>query len=1176
MNLKSINATEQQELQMRLVNENIAEESNVNVSTLNTGIVKITQSDLTSYLLEQKGIFYRVEVYDTTKKPWLDNNFIRNCAVLAEILTKPKNGQFLIKVVFFNGKMINMGKVEIGVDEEILKTVKKKISAETPEELTDFVQERCQLTFTGKDGKEELYFVILAGHAAKNDFQYKEKQPPKKNIKEQQEQEPQTEKFENETEKSETQTEQISINEQQPFCVIGDALRIPTAIRKVADREILFALKFNLSDDRKGRDTAYCLVKGKLTCTDWTATGQMQQQVAAEMDKLLQAEGSYLNVWDKYGEIEGNLLLEQARKIGCLDFENTELTHKGRKYFFKQSLSQDKLDVFDGTGVSLEITDVIPPYIANPVMAWKDFEELLVEENKEKDEPKTLPNEISVNILSIDVNGKYIEIDNQIEPSENQFFVLSLMGEIKQVERRNKARQQILQGRAANPQLGLIIEENGDYTAQKRQTKYAALTAFVKGKIFKHPPTTRQREAIATALNTPDIALIQGPPGTGKTTVITAILERLNEEFDKTRSVRGSVLVSGFQHDAVENVIDRLTVNSLSPVKFGGRSDEDSRENRNAIKIENWCKDVKKRVRAKNPQLEMSEWQHKLHELSKQYILSPSRLLVRKIAQTIIDLPRELMSSQDIIDKAKNILDSLSQSEIRGNSEILQCIYGLRVTEEGFYDDGTKQAINVLVMLEEQLDDSDKKILETVNINSLQDVRQLKRRLLDRFTPRPVFRSEVMREDVMELLQSAEAELGKKRSANSEKDAILLDFLNQLEHNPQRVRESIENYNFVYVATVQQSAGWQISEAKTKNLQQVDTVFMGKDAVVIYDAVIIDEAARTSPRDLMIPMTQGKKIILVGDHRQLPHIIDTDIIEKLCNEETDNLDKDSDLLAPDKKTLLEKSMFEYLFHRLKALEAKDGIQRTVTLDAQYRMHPVLGRFVSKEFYEQYEEQFDSPLEEKYFTQNLSGTNGKPLMWLDVPAEKGKEAKQGTSRIRQAEISVIGEQLKRWIDSNEGKDLSFGVISFYKAQTDLMLKDFAKYGLTQSNTDGKFDIVKEYQMFGEGHKKYGEERLRIGTVDAFQGKEFDVVFLSMVRNQPPKFNEPTDETEIEKKKIQMFGHLLSKNRLCVAVSRQKRLLVVVGDAALVETSFAEKSVPEMFHFLELCKKEGVYQ
>jgi superfamily I DNA and/or RNA helicase len=241
------------------------------------------------------------------------------------------------------------------------------------------------------------------------------------------------------------------------------------------------------------------------------------------------------------------------------------------------------------------------------------------------------------------------------------------------------------------------------------------------------------------------------------------------------------------------------------------------------------------------------------------------------------------------------------------------------------------------------------------------------------------------------------------------------------------------------------------------------------------------------------------------------------------------------------------------------------------------MHPLLGQFVSKEFYEPYGEQFNSPLEEKYFMQDLAGTNGKPLMWLNVTnTPDKKEERHGTSRIRLAEIKVIGKQLKQWIDSEKAKDLNFGVISFYKAQTELMMEEFVKYGLTVRNAGGKLEIAKEYQMFGKEHKKYGEERLRIGTADAFQGKEFDVVFLSMVRTLNPKFKELQNEQEEEKMKIATFGHLVSKNRLCVSMSRQKRLLVVVGDAALVETSFAKKSVPEMFYFLELCKKEGVYQ
>jgi hypothetical protein len=68
---------------------------------------------------------------------------------------------------------------------------------------------------------------------------------------------------------------------------------------------------------------------------------------------------------------------------------------------------------------------------------------------------------------------------------------------------------------------------------------------------------------------------------------------------------------------------------------------------------------------------------------------------------------------------------------------------------------------------------------------------------------------------------------------------------------------------------------------------------------------------------------------------------------------------------------VKKSMFEYLFNRLKKLEEQDGIKRTVTLDAQYRTHPLLGDFASKNFYEKYKEGYRSPLPKKHFAQNVA-------------------------------------------------------------------------------------------------------------------------------------------------------------------------------------------------------------
>jgi hypothetical protein len=46
--------------------------------------------------------------------------------MLAEVLTEPKSGQFLCNVVFFNGRQESIGNVEIGIDEKIFDTLKRK------------------------------------------------------------------------------------------------------------------------------------------------------------------------------------------------------------------------------------------------------------------------------------------------------------------------------------------------------------------------------------------------------------------------------------------------------------------------------------------------------------------------------------------------------------------------------------------------------------------------------------------------------------------------------------------------------------------------------------------------------------------------------------------------------------------------------------------------------------------------------------------------------------------------------------------------------------------------------------------------------------------------------------------------------------------------------------------
>ena len=281
----------------------------------------------------------------------------------------------------------------------------------------------------------------------------------------------------------------------------------------------------------------------------------------------------------------------------------------------------------------------------------------------------------------------------------------------------------------------------------------------------------------------------------------------------------------------------------------------------------------------------------------------------------------------------------------------------------------------------------------------------------------------------------------------------------------------------------------------------------------------------------MIPLSQAtKKIILVGDHRQLPHVYNEDIFDELQN--------DGEIDENLREKGISQSMFEYLKEKADELEKKDNIKRTITLDRQYRMHKLLGNFINQNFYEVYNEGFHSPLADEIFKQDFYKT---PLVWIDVKNTVDKEIKKGTSRKRESEANIIVNKLKEMITSGKGKKLTYGVISFYKAQVDEIIEKLKKEGLN--------------------------DKVKVGSVDAFQGMEFDVMFLSVVRTN----------TKESLKSTFPYGFLASENRLCVALSRQKRLLIVVGDSDIFYSKewkeLAKKNVPAMVNLYELCLKKG---
>ena len=1122
----------------------------------------LTRPDEFEIRLKDSVVF--VEPVVDTDVRRLNSELAGGRAILAQLANPAADGSIELQIAFFTGECLERGEVEIGVDEYVenaIAKIERRKDGFRGEHLYRKLGELCCF----RQG-DTAFFFLTAGSAI--DGALKPEPVSKEKAKEAPEEANEAE----ESEESEVDAESDTVlgdatqmpkpepTRKNSFCITGDGIRFVATETALPDGKSIYTIT-RLTKRKRESDRALRLARGKLAFVDWTQAGPIQIFAKAQMSALTQDDGSYLKKWDEFGDLEGELLLKQAREVGALQYCDMKRNRAGDDGEATVSVrisqaSDSALNKLAAGGVeSVEIAEELPGYLKNLDLKFADFvnkieveseQEDLLENGKKrsrKSAPKKKPN---FAVKDFDVASKSITLAAESMPTESGTLILSLSGEIAQIKRRVSARRSILEGRAANPQLGPLIEEKGKITPTRPPQKIRPLTAFVREKIFRNPPTLMQEKAIEVALNTPDIALIQGPPGTGKTTVIAAILERLNELADKRgASTKGQVLLTGFQHAAVENMIDRLSLNSIPVPKFGKRSgaeeDDYSAFEKN---LEDWCGHLAAELRERNPQIAEIEREKEIRNLCLQYIQVPTRALAANLAGEIASLGVPILG-EDVARWAANLAKNLSREE-RLNDEsdrLLNAVRRLRIRPVSFADDGPERAMDALDDLKDKdvLKGTERGLLDKASLwfnedgvpPFLNDLAALKKELLIRFSAPPVFRVEKQNDEVIALAEEAITRIRAAGfSARDAKSAALAEFLAELECNPYGMIGAVSDYAFAFAATCQQSVNrkMQIQKGITGN---------DPEQKIEYEFVIVDEAARVSPRDLMIPMAQGRRIILVGDHRQLPHIIDDEVARQMEEGETGREESD----------WLKKSMFQYLFsERLKTLEENDGITRRVTLDKQYRMHPLLGDFISRNFYERFDplEKFGSGRPASDFAHNLPGTDNLPAVWLDVPVEKGKHQRSGTSWTRPAEATAIARQLQAWMNSDAGKNLSFGVISFYKAQAELIKKQLGKI------TDD-------------------DKKLRIGTVDSFQGMEFDVVFLSMVRTFPQNWTPKDDNRQRQARGL--FGHLCLYNRLNVSMSRQKKLLVVAGDSGLLQNDLAAEFIPGLVDFCQLCKTEG---
>ncbi|MGX1971011.1 DEAD/DEAH box helicase [Streptomyces kronopolitis] len=893
--------------------------------------------------------------------------------------------------------------------------------------------------------------------------------------------------------------------------------------------------------DREGA-AQKALAVGSIEFRDMTARQRDRERIQRGLD-LVASQNSYLTMWDRYQELEARHIRGRIRDFGIIRYTNVKVESDGRYAFtvhLDRALPRTRAALENtpaGERVEIEAAAQVASSVTDTAMSDREW---LVASRAHKvrawvGEPLGYDSVTETLRLAATLN-------DQQDPPPQGWLYLAHRGDQRRLDRREKAMQKLRTDGTHIPALPTLLE--GGSWPQPARRQITKLSPSALNCFAPHGPTPAQREAVLTALNTPDVAIIQGPPGTGKTQVIAALVNQLGD-LAEGGVVAGSTLLTSFQHAAVDHLVTRGWVFGLPPLKV------DSRGRGSTVALDAWRIEA---ARAADLRLRERPAGHHLAakraaaELAATYRVAPvpPEFLPQFLEQVLTQLGdvaestlvAEVRSHRSRAEQQRTGATAVGDPELR--ADLLPYVRSLRCTPTGFQDDGPRTARALLT----RLDLADSPLLDDISYQEplraavcatsplpelLNSLAVLRDNLLDRLTAR-IRLPEVTVADpaIVDLLDRLAAQLAAAETRSP--DAIasaLLDYRDDLRSDPEGVDDTLRAYTVSLASTCQQA----VSKA------MIDVG--GQDGV--FESVIVDEAARANPLDLLIPLAQARRrIVLVGDHAQLPHMLEPDVERELSS------------LGDDVRDRLQESLFQRLARQWEH-GSSDRHSRFVRLDTQFRMHPMLGSFVSDHFYKG---KLRNGREADAFVHGIDRYGEVPAVWLPVPLSAGGETQRGASRARHAEAVVIAAEIAALIE--QYPRMTFGVISFYAAQVTEVWKELKKAGLAEFTDAGGWRPVPRLCRDEDGAPL---DRLRVGTVDAFQGMEFSVTYLSTVRSSAPAAR--TDAKRA-------YGHLTVANRLCVAMSRQQRLLAVVGDDDMFGPESPE-AVKPLAAFLELCRK-----
>jgi ATP-dependent RNA/DNA helicase IGHMBP2 len=255
-----------------------------------------------------------------------------------------------------------------------------------------------------------------------------------------------------------------------------------------------------------------------------------------------------------------------------------------------------------------------------------------------------------------------------------------------------------------------------------------------------------------------------------------------------------------------------------------------------------------------------------------------------------------------------------------------------------------------------------------------------------------------------------------------------------------------------------------------------------------YETVFIDEAAQALEPGCWIPIAKANRVVLAGDHQQLPPTVKSD-----------------------KASALRETLFE------KCIRRQPTVSRMLTV--QYRMHEQIMEFSSEQFYEGRLVADASVAHAGLDAYDLSFAPDLPVEFLDTAGFGMQEITipESRSTANPEEADLLLRRLAQLLEpydqaEHETDPLSIGVIAPYRAQINYLK-----------------DAVEEND---ELNGLMLHRQLSVGTVDSFQGQERDIIAISLTRSN--------QQGEI--------GFLSDIRRMNVGMTRARKKLLLVGDSS----------------------------